>query len=72
MVKNDINELYMWTYKIGLNNWICKKIGTCTKKFSIKIQREQTKKFSRVTDEHCGKKDIKELQVGKYKVGLNN
>ena len=42
MVKNDTNELYMWNYKIGLNNWICKKkLKTVQKIFSIKIQREK-------------------------------
>ena len=31
--------------------------------FPIKIQREKTKKLAHVTDEHCGKNDMKELQV---------
>ena len=42
------------------------------KNFFIKIQREKTYKFTRVTDEHCGRNDIKELHVWKYKIGLNN
>ena len=29
--------------------------------FSILIQREKHKKFARVTDEHCGKNDVKDL-----------
>ena len=29
--------------------------------FSIKIQRDKHKKFARVTDEHCGKNDVKDL-----------
>ena len=27
--------------------------------FSIKIQREKHKKFARITDEYCGKSDVK-------------
>ena len=29
--------------------------------FSIKIQRKKYKKFARITDEHCGKSDVKDL-----------
>ena len=31
------------------------------KNFSIRMQREKHKKFARVTDEHCGKSDVKDL-----------
>ena len=31
------------------------------KNFSIKIQIENHKKFARITDEHCGKSDVKDL-----------
>ena len=45
---------------------------TVQKIFSIKVQRGKTWKFSRVTDEHCGKNDINELYIWNYKIGLNN
>ena len=25
MVKNDMKELHVWNYKIGLNNWVCER-----------------------------------------------
>ena len=41
--KNDINELYIWNYKTGLNNYLCEKNENCTKKISsTKIQRKKT------------------------------
>ena len=40
---------------------------------SIKNTKEETQNtFSRVTDEHCGKYDMQEVQVWNYKIGLNN
>ena len=42
VVKNDIKELHMWNYKIGLNNEIYKKIKTVQQIFSVKILKGET------------------------------
>ena len=61
---NDINELCMWTYKIGLN-WI---VMNCTEKnISIRIQMKKLEQFETVTDEKYVKNNLKGLQVWNWK-----
>ena len=31
LLKNKVKELQVFNYKIGLNNWICKKGKNCKK-----------------------------------------
>ena len=48
-------------YKTFKSVQITKFVNKCPKKiFSIKIQRENHKKFARITDEYCGKSDVKD------------
>ena len=42
------------------------------KNFYKNTKGKNIKRLARVTDEHCGKNDIKELQVKNFKIRLNN
>ena len=39
--------------------------------FRVKILRGKAYKIARVTDKHCGKNDMHELNMWNYKIGLN-
>ena len=50
--ENDMKELHVGNYKIGLNNWVCER--NYTKGFFVWNYIEKTYEIWSVTDKHCG------------------